>query len=203
MTAMQRVAMSGDGVDAESRTLGHAEATEEETDVGPTWSWGNWAVIGLFTLLTAIGMALAAGLVEAAVAVPPTGSDRVIVPPFVYLYAGLGALGYIFTKLMVEFDEYTEWSGLEDLVGMAMRIPAAWILATGIFLLLDNFVPSGTEMRAEFAAGVAFLVGLYVNVAMKGLGSLAERVLASPGRPDRGAPDRSAPDRPAPDESDQ
>lgn len=62
---------------------------------------------------------------------------------------------------------------------MGLRIPAAWILATGVYLFIGELGQvSGTE-GATFAAGVAFLVGVYVNVALKMLGSLADRILAS------------------------
>lgn len=171
--------MSGDQVEAGTDT-----GIEPGREVGPDWSAGNWAVIALFTALTLVGMALSVGWVESAVAVPggEGTADAVTVPLYVYLYAGFGALGYIFTKLMVNFDRYTTWSHLEQLVGMAMRVPAAWILATGIYLFLGDI--GGTEGTggARFTAGVAFLVGLYVNVALKALGSLADRILGRPSR---------------------
>ncbi|WEL18646.1 MULTISPECIES: hypothetical protein [unclassified Halorhabdus] len=143
------------------------------------WSLLNWIVIGVFGALSAVGIVLSTGIVEWAVAIPPDRTDPnpVAVPIYVYLYAGFGALGYIFTKLMGRLDRYTEWNRWEDLVGLAMRIPAAWILAAGVYLLLGAF--DGVEGVAgpRFVAGVAFLVGLYVNVALKALGSLADRIL--------------------------
>lgn len=85
----------------------------------------------MFTGLTLSGMALSTGVV----AIPDGGGDAsaVTVPLYVYLYAGLGARGDIVTRLLVCFGQYTGWSYLEQLVGMAMRIPAAWILVTGIY----------------------------------------------------------------------
>jgi len=159
--------MSGDRVEAGG------------TGIGPDWSVVNWAVIAVFTALTLIGMALSVGWVESVVVIPDGegGPDAVTVPLYVYLYAGFGALGYIFTKLMVRFDQYTTWSHLEQLVGMAMRVPAAWILATGVYLFVGDLGGTGGTAGARFTAGVAFLVGLYVNVALKALGGLADRIL--------------------------
>lgn len=154
---------------------GEPDGLEEALDPEPSWSRLNWAIIAIFSALTIVGIVLAMGAVEAFVE-PAPESGLVTIPLYIYLYSGLGALGYIFTKLMVQLDRYTEWNNVEELVGMVMRIPAAWILATGIFLLLNEIGQPGSD-GAQFAAGVAFLVGLYVNVAMKGLGSLADRIL--------------------------
>jgi hypothetical protein len=176
--------MSSDRVDSGAVAAGDSAATEEETGSGPNWSPVNWLVIVLFTILTVVGMALSVGWIEAVVAVPTGRADAgaVIVPLYVYLYAGLGALGYVFTKLMVELDRYDEWNELEQLMAMAMRIPAGWILATGVYLFIGNFGQVDGSTGARFAAGAAFLVGLYVNVALKALGSLADRVLGRAAR---------------------
>ena len=179
--------MSGDRVDADAAaaddartSTGPAPGTSEDD---PDWSPANWIVIAVFTLLTLGGIALAVGSIESVVEIPTTdsgsgsGPGLVTVPLYVYLYAGFGALGYIFTKLMVQLDRYTKWNRLEQLVAMAMRIPAAWILATGIYLFLGDVGSTSGTGGERFAAGVAFLVGLYVNVALKALGSLADRIL--------------------------
>ena len=150
-----------------------------ESDAQTNWSPLNWTVIALFSMLTLTGMWLATGPFGPAVAIPTGERDPglVTVPLYVYLYAAFGALGYIFTKLMVDLDQYTSWGEREHLVAMAMRVPAAWILATGIFLFLGDLGQTSGTDGARFTAGVAFLVGLYVNVAMKALGSLADRIL--------------------------
>lgn len=155
------------------------EAGQERSEAGAEWSLLNWVVIGVFGALTAVGLVLSTGVLEWAVAIPASGADPnpVAVPVYVYLYAGFGALGYIFTKLMGRLDRYTEWNRWEDLVGLAMRIPAAWVLAAGVYLLLGAFDEVEGVAGPRFAAGVAFLVGLYVNVALKALGSLADRIL--------------------------
>jgi len=154
---------------------------------GVDWSALNWIIIGVFAALTLVGIVLSTGVLEWAVAIPTDGTDTnpVTVPVYVYLYAALGTLGYIFTRLMHKLDRYTEWNRWEHLVEMAMRIPAACILAAGVYLFLGNFGRIEGVAGARFAAGVAFLVGLYVNVALKALGSLADRILGrAPRRPE-------------------
>ncbi len=156
-----------------------SDETAESDEDKPNWSLANWSIILLFTALTMVGIALSVGWLESVVAVPETSTDSnaVTVPLFVYLYAGFGALGYVFTKLMNQIEAYDEWSELEHLVEMAVRIPAAMILAAGIHLFIGEFGQTTGTTGARFAAGVAFLVGLYVNVALKALGSLADRIL--------------------------
>jgi hypothetical protein len=155
------------------------DAPAGELATGTNWSRWNWSIISLFAVLTLVGVALAVGAIDSVVA--PLGdrseSDPVVVPLYVFLYAGFGALGYVITKLMNQINEYDEWSEVEHLVAMGLRIPAAWILAAGIFLFIGEFGGAGETTGNRFTAGVAFLVGLYVNVALKALGSLADRIL--------------------------
>jgi len=175
---------------AEETTGGEGRGITAGAEPDGTWSAINAAVITLFVLLTVLGIVLSLGLLDSIVEVGQNGSQKTVtVPGYVYLYAGLGSLGYVFTKLMVEFDRYDEWSDAEALASMLMRVPAALILAAGVFLLLGGAGgSSGTSGggtgpgSAQFVAGVAFLVGLYVNVALKSLGSLADRILGRPPR---------------------
>lgn len=144
------------------------------------WSPINWLVIIFFSILTLVGIILSVGLFESVVAITQENknSNLVTVPLYIYLYSGFGALGYIFTKLMTNLDQYDEWGELEELVEMSMRIPAAWILATGIYLFLGEYGQMmGSTTGEYFTAGTAFLVGLYINITLKGLGSLADRIL--------------------------
>ncbi|RXK51742.1 hypothetical protein [Halorientalis pallida] len=100
------------------------------------------------------------------------------VPPYVDLYASLGALGYVFTKLMTNVEGYDEYDEFGELVEMALRIPAAWLLAAGIYLLFAAGTAfAGGGSGQQYAAGLSFLVGLYVDVAVKSLGSLSDRLL--------------------------
>jgi hypothetical protein len=78
---------------------------------------------------------------------------------------------------MHKLDQYAEWNQWEHLVEMAMRIPAAWILAAGVYLFLGSLGQVSGVGGARFGAGVSFLVGLYVNVALKALGGFADRIL--------------------------
>jgi hypothetical protein len=161
------------------------EATDGRTAVrtGRRWSRENWLLIGLFTLLTVAGVAISTGVLSLGVVTPSGGAgsgSSVRVPVYVYLYASLGALGYVFTKLMTQLDSFDEWGEIEHLAEMGLRIPAAWVLAAGIYLLSTS--ASGTaQVGLSLSAGVSFLVGLYVNVALKSLGSLADRILGRGG----------------------
>lgn len=153
-------------------------AGENDREVHP-WARKNLWVIAGYIVLSLVGIALATGWVPWMewIVTPPGDDGLVAVPAFIIVYASLGALGYIFTKLMVEFDEYATRQRLETLLEMGMRIPAAWLLATGLYLFIGELPEASAVSGPTFAAGVAFLVGLYVNVALKALGSLADRIL--------------------------
>lgn len=141
------------------------------------WDVENWLLVGFFGGLTLAGVAISTGIAGTGVlAAPSESAAGVNVPLFVYLYASLGALGYIFTKVLVTYDELVGPGGSSELVSMSMRIPAAWVLGAGFYLVL---VQGGADPVANphIFATVAFLVGLYVNVAVKSLGSLADRML--------------------------
>ncbi len=155
------------------------------TETG-SWSTGNSLVIIVFFALTVVGLAISTGSFRLGVVIDesmsgflttPAAASKVAVPWYVYLYATLGALGYIFTKLMQQLSEYDSWSDIGDLVEMGLRIPAAWLLAAGVFLLVRFIVGENSADNPRLLAGLAFLVGLYVNVAYKSLGSLADRLL--------------------------
>lgn len=168
--------MSSEPGDNEGESGANGEGSDT-TGAQTGWSIHNWEVVAVYTAGALVGIGIttdALGLLE------------VTVPPFVLFYSGLGALGYIFTKLMVQFDNYADWGQREELVGMAMRIPAAWILAIGVYLFLGQSGQPGAQPGGTLAAGVSFLVGLYVNVAHKALGSLADRVIGQAQRRDEG-----------------
>jgi hypothetical protein len=172
-----------DGADErQAATDDTTEITERpavEPTAGTNWSRWNWSIVLLFGVSTLVGVGLAVGALDSVVAIPeaPSDSNVVVVPLYVFLYAGFGALGYVVTKLMNQIDEYDEWSEVEHLVAMGLRVPAAWILAAGIYLFVGEFGGVDGTAGVRFTAGVAFLVGLYVNVALKALGSLADRIL--------------------------
>lgn len=152
--------------------------TGDETTGVPAsrWSRVNWAFIVVFTVLTVVGVAVSTGVLGMGwVTGQQPSASSVQVPAYVYLYASLGGLGYVFTKLMAEFEDFDDWDDLENLVEMGLRIPAAWVLAAGLHLIVT--ASPGGRPSVRLAAGIAFLVGLYVNVALKSLGSLADRIL--------------------------
>jgi hypothetical protein len=162
---------------ADTQSPERAEGATGESGAVDGWSSGNWLLIAALTALTLVVIALSAGLVPVEGWLTSSGG-AVIVPPYVYLYASLGALGYVFTRLMVDIEAYDEYDEIEELAEMALRLPAAWVLAAGVYLLFaagTAFTNGGSGQ--QYAAGLAFLVGLYVNVAMKSLGSLADRLL--------------------------
>ncbi|MDY6818786.1 MAG: hypothetical protein SVG88_09000 [Halobacteriales archaeon] len=159
-------------------------STEESTSVitSRRWSAQNWMVIMLFSLLTILGIAISTGMLGLnVIQIPdPDTTTSIQIPLYVYLYATLGALGYVFTRLMNRLENYDEWGEIEKLAEMGLRIPAAWVLSAGIYLLLSEFTTAGSSASARTIAGIAFLVGLYVNVALKSLGSIADRILGRP-----------------------
>ncbi|MDQ2070929.1 hypothetical protein RBH20_00115 [Haloarcula sp. H-GB4] len=161
--------------------MGETETSTESEKIPLSghWSVGNWAVIGLFFVLTAVGIAMAAGTGGRELLTGTVGRSGpgVIIPVAVFLYSGLGALGYVFTKLMTSLDDYDEWSDFENLAEMLMRIPAAWLLAVGVYQFGSLALGSTELASSQLATGVPFLVGLYVNVAFKWLGGLADRLL--------------------------
>ncbi|MFC7133354.1 MULTISPECIES: hypothetical protein [Salinibaculum] len=158
-----------------------SDATAEEETQQTTWiALDNWLVYGLFGALTLAGVAISLDPYGTGVMTPPPPAPdetgTLAVPLFVYVYATLGALGYIFTKLMSGLEEYDEPGEVRAIVEMGMRIPAAWVLGAGFYVVLLQTGNTPTDASALFGA-VAFLVGLYINVAIKSLGSLADRML--------------------------
>ncbi|WP_256299890.1 hypothetical protein [Haloarchaeobius salinus] len=126
---------------------------------------------GLLVVLTALGLAISTGVVAPAFTeLDP--SAKAAIPPYVYLYGGLGGLAYVFTSLIIEFEKTTE-----ELGRAGLRLLAAPLLAAGIYLLMRFFLTSPSTRQV---AGLSFLVGLYVKVTIEALGSLARRLYGRP-----------------------
>lgn len=140
------------------------------------------AVVGIYAVLTLVALYLstdpapAEGLFfpnETATAADGAANRSVdarpstAIPAFVYLYAFLGAMAYAFTSIVAKFQRKTE-----EVVKVGLRALAALPLAAGVFLLAGAL---GIDEAAS-VGGVAFLVGLYVNLTLKALGGLAERL---------------------------
>ncbi|WP_255149196.1 hypothetical protein [Halorarius halobius] len=95
----------------------------------------------------------------------------VAVPWQVYAFGVLGAFGFVFTALIREFDRTPL-----TVVQYHLRVPAAIPLSTGTYLLAD-LILGGAESTPALVAGLAFVSGLYVNLAYERLAALAERLL--------------------------
>lgn len=94
-----------------------------------------------------------------------------VIPWYVYVFSVLGALGYVFTTLVDDFDRETS-----KLLWYNLRLPAALPLGGGVFLLSDVMLEDLSQ-AGPLVVGTAFLAGLYVNLAYERLGALAERLL--------------------------
>lgn len=145
------------------------------------WSRENWLLIGFFTTLTAVGVVISTGLLKVSLVSATKSGVSVRVPAFVYFYATFGAFGHVFTRLMTNLENFDEWGEIEKLAEMGLRVPAAWVIVAGVYLLLSKVI-GVSDTGPRFIAGVAFLVGLYVDVAIEALGGLADRILGRSGR---------------------
>lgn len=92
------------------------------------------------------------------------------IPLWVYGYSALGALGFVFTALIDKFDSETT-----RMLRYNMRVPAALPLGAGMFVFSDFII--GAEAKTPLVVGLVFVSGLYVNLAYKRLGNIAQRLL--------------------------
>mgnify|MGYP006885838785 CR=1 FL=1 len=137
---------------------------------GPLLGYGGWTLLMLF-LQIVVTVALVGVTAQSLPAV-----DAPLVPPgvpsYVYVYAGVGAVGYTFTRA-VTVDVTTERIG-----DWTVRIFAALPLAAATYLLATIAVAGGTEeLTRRQLALVALLTGLFVNTAYARLDAAAERLL--------------------------
>jgi len=171
-----------EGPIGESDAARHGEGPGERPSADPAWTRRVWyrsrvglAVIAVDLLLTVL---LVVGTVVA-YEVPFSELERLsdgVVPPYVYAFSLFGAVGFVFTALIEEFD-----SSVGDLLRYNFRLPAALPLGVGIYLL-SGVVFGENTAGFPLLAGTVFLAGLYVNLAYKRLGALARRLL--PGQRD-------------------
>lgn len=122
---------------------------------------------GLYLVFTLVGVLVSLGVWDVVRLVSPSGPG-IVVPDYVYLYGFMGAMAYVFTSLLTEFDKSTG-----ELLQVGLRIPAALLLAAGLYLLSGFLVGDGSD---RVLAGMSFLVGLYVKLALEALGGLAKRL---------------------------
>jgi hypothetical protein len=130
---------------------------------------GGIALLALYLAFTVIGIGISVGFKMPLTAIRMALPEEVSVPSYVYLYGFLGALAYIFTSLLTEFEK-----SLRDFAIIGLRIPAALLLVAAVYLLITFFVGEPTK---PIIAGLSFLIGLYVKLALQGLGGIASRLM--------------------------
>lgn len=161
----ESVSATGDESSASFDILPVARRPDE-----PRW-YSDARSLGLFALgLALLGIGIIASLEGNTLPLIPDVAEPV--PPHVYLYALLGSLGYLFTTLFKEFDR-----SLLSLIQKGIRVPAALLLAAGFYMFTFLFTTSESAPTG-LISGLAFLVGLYVNVALLTLESVASRVFS-------------------------
>lgn len=159
-----------------------SEPIDADRSTGPQPWYGTRrgiAVVAVFGVLALIGGAIATGAVLPGIvfwdqAFYEQPGNQLAIPPHIYLYAYLGAVTYAFTTLVVNPETDTK-----SLVQIGARIPAALLLVTGVYLLGSWLEVIPKEPRE--IAGIAFLVGLFVKHALKGLTAISARLY--PGSP--------------------
>ena len=111
----------------------------------------------------------------------PSPVETGVVPGQIYVYAFLGAMAYAFTSIVAKFER-----GTAGVLRVGVRAMAALPLAAGVFLLSSRL---GYVASGNVVTGVAFLVGLYVNVTLKALGGVADRLFGRTGPQDAAPPE--------------
>jgi len=172
--------------DPANRASGETAPGRDEGDTASATDEGDrrWSESVLARLLVAVGVGLTTVAVLLSI---EWGGPDAPYPPFVpvspavfpanrvpfdiYLYAFLGSMGYVFTSL---FNEYERTLG--SFSQHALRAPVGPLLAAALFLLSALVLGITTARTAQFYAGVAFLVGLYTNVALLTFDVVAARL---------------------------
>lgn len=151
------------------------EAGTEPVETGSEDTWylttGGLAVFVVDAVLVVLVMlgtsGIAASLLEPlAIDIP----EAVLVDAYIYVFAVLGALGYVFTAVVREFDRTTG-----DLIKYNVRVLAALPLAGGVYLLSELIL--GEIPSKAVLAGLAFVTGLYVNRVYERIGMMADRLI--------------------------
>lgn len=138
-----------------------------------------YSVLGMLCLLLVSGV-----LYPSVITIEIAGvidTHPFVTPIQLYLYTMLGALGYIFGTL----TENPDASPL-GVFHIGLRIPAALLVTTGVFLFSSTlgFELQNTGVTDERTlAGMAFLVGLFVDHALRSLRAISSRLY--PGEPQK------------------
>lgn len=122
--------------------------------------------VGLIVVLAATTMTTVVS--EFLTVLPPQTPGHI--PWFVYAFSALGGLGYVFTALLEDFQSETK-----SLLKYNLRVPAALPLGAGVWILSGVLI--GPDASPPLVLGLAFLSGLYVNLAYERFGALARRLL--------------------------
>jgi hypothetical protein len=135
------------------------------------------AIDVLVLLVFAAGTtALVKGMLGTTLGLSGSRAMAVSVPWEVYAFGVLGAFGYVFTALLRDFDRTAN-----KVFQYQFRVPAALPLAAGVFLLSGQILGGGStdalENNQTLLASLAFVSGLYVNLAYERLSALADRLL--------------------------
>lgn len=133
-------------------------------------TWHGLVVIAAYGLLTLGAAVVSTGWPVGSSFFPdPASVSTGQVPGYVYVYAFLGGMAYAFTSVVAKFER-----GTPGVLRVGIRAMASLPLAAGVFLLSDALRIDASG--GQFVAGLAFLVGLYVNVTLKALGGVADRL---------------------------
>lgn len=161
------------------KLAGVLDATE--TRLG-TAMIASYAVFSILLVIVTVDQSTLPGWV------PLGGSfvaDAVQVPASVYLFAALGACGYIFTRLIREFTDNVVDLTFREFLEMMTTVLAAIPLSAGVYLLsgflFDASVSTSAGTEAQLSqqtmAGIAFLTGLFVKRAYQRLGWVADKLM--------------------------
>jgi hypothetical protein len=130
------------------------------------------AVVALYVIFAVLAAAVTTPPVLSVLGVTPTAMPTV--PVYVYLFSLLGALAYVFTAILNDVHQSTN-----SVIEVGLRLPAAWMLAAGMYLLAGMFLPdrgSAVVPPVQIIAGLAFLVGLYIDLTLRVFAAVAEMI---------------------------
>lgn len=180
-------------------------AIESVTKLGPRRMQETIDIIVLFVLfgLTLVVMGLASGLLA-----PEITQGVVVVPLYVFLYGIMGGLVYVFVNVskgritdenggnggrnghdtpdknmfpdrLAEPDS-GDWFERINMSQIALYLPAAALLSGGAYLVSLAFYNADSTGQVGAVAGIAFLVGLFIDTALQEFKGLTGRILGEP-----------------------
>lgn len=174
---------SGDGADGSPGERSRAsegsedDAAEPEPNAEEGWLEKPWyqSGVGIGVVLTDVLLTIvlvATTTVQLDGTVVDIGLQSGRVPWYIYAFGILGALGFVFTTLIEDFDRSTF-----DVIHYNLRLPAALPLGVGIYLFSDILLGEAVTEDFPLVVGLVFLSGMYVNLAYRQLSTLAQRLL--------------------------